>query len=53
MAGLAFFNDGAMGISPFVNSLFGNIFYTWVIFGIAAIAEAKIPTLAPVKITSK
>ncbi len=53
MAGLAFFNDGAAGISPFVNSLAGNLFYTWVIFGIVAVAEAKIPTLAPVKITTR
>ncbi|HRZ43540.1 MAG TPA: hypothetical protein P5228_12645 [Bacteroidales bacterium] len=43
--GLAFFNDGAMGVSPFINTLLGDLFYTGVLFGSYALAGRKIPSL--------
>lgn len=44
-AGLAFFNDGAMGISPFINSLIGDLAYSMVLFGAYALAQSRIPAL--------
>jgi len=44
-AGLAFFQDGAMGISPFINSLLGDLTYTLVLFGAYALAQSRIPAL--------
>ncbi len=42
-AGLAFFNDGSVGISPFINSLFGDLFYSYLLFGVFALARHKLP----------
>lgn len=44
-AGLAFFNDGSMGISPFLNSLLGDLFYTGLLFGVYAFARQRFPVL--------
>ncbi len=44
-AGLAFFHDGAMGISPFINSLMGDLFYTFVLFGVYALVQKQVPVL--------
>jgi hypothetical protein len=44
-AGLAFFHDGAMGISPFVNSLLGDLSYTMALFGVYALAQKRVPAL--------
>ncbi len=43
--GLAFFNDGTMGISPFINTLLGDLFYSGVLFGSYALASRRIPLL--------
>jgi hypothetical protein len=44
-AGLAFFNDGKMGISFFLNEVLGTLVYTFAFFGAFALAEKKIPAL--------
>lgn len=44
-AGLAFLNDGN-GISFFMNSLVGDLFYNAVLFGSFALASIKFPVLA-------
>lgn len=44
-AGLAFFNDGSLGFSPFLNSLMGDLFYTGLLFGVFAFARQKFPVL--------
>lgn len=44
-AGLAFFNDGNMGVSPFINNLLGDLFFTYVLFGAYALASRRIPAL--------
>lgn len=44
-AGLAFLNDGN-GISFFMNSLLGDLFYNTVLFGAFALAAIKFPVLA-------
>lgn len=43
--GLAFFNDGSMGVSPFINTLIGDLFYSGVLFGSFALATRRIPAL--------
>ena len=45
VAGLAFLNDGN-GISFFLNSLLGDLFYTTVFFGVFYLARLKFPVLA-------
>jgi hypothetical protein len=45
-AGLAFFNDGSQGISFFVNSLVGDLFYNTVFFGVFYLAKLRFPVLA-------
>lgn len=45
VAGLAFLNDGN-GISFFVNSLLGDLFYTLVFFGVFYLARLRFPALA-------
>lgn len=47
-AGLAFFHDGSMGVSPFINTLIGNLFYTSILFGVFALAKQKFPALQTV-----
>jgi len=47
-AGLAFFHDGSMGVSPFVNTLIGDLFYTFALFGVFALAKQRIPALRTV-----
>jgi hypothetical protein len=44
-AGLAFFHDGSMGFSPFLNTLLGDLFYTSALFGVYALASKKFPVL--------
>jgi len=44
-AGLAFFHDGAYGISPFVNQLMGDVVYTLALFGAYAFAQKQVLVL--------
>lgn len=44
-AGLAFFNDGSMGVSPFINTLIGDLFFTSVLFGAFAVVRMRFPVL--------
>jgi hypothetical protein len=44
-AGLAFFHDGSMGLSPFVNTLLGDLFFTGSLFGVFALASKRFPVL--------
>lgn len=46
VAGLAFFNDGSMGISFFLNSVLGSLFYNLIFFGIFYFARQRFPVLA-------
>lgn len=48
IAGLAFFNNGSLGISFFVNDIAGALFYNALFFGAYAIARQKYPTLAKI-----
>jgi hypothetical protein len=48
-AGLIFLNDGSYGISFFLNSLLGDLFYTSVMFGVFYLARLSFPKLAPVR----
>ncbi len=45
-AGLVFFNNGANGISFFMNSLVGDLFYNTVFFGVFYLARLRFPVLA-------
>lgn len=45
-AGLVFLNDGSHGISFFLNSLIGDLFYTTVFFGVFYLARMRFPVLA-------
>jgi TctA family transporter len=46
IAGLAFFNNGTMGISFFLNEISGALFYNGIFFGIYAFAKQKFPVLS-------
>jgi hypothetical protein len=46
IAGLVFLNDGNVGISFFMNSLLGDLFYTGLLFGIFYLARLRFPLLA-------
>ena len=46
VAGLAFFHNGAYGISFFLNEVVGGLFYSTVFFGAYYIARQRIPALA-------
>jgi hypothetical protein len=46
IAGLAFFNNGALGLSFFLNELAGTLFYSGVFFGVHYFAQKRIPALA-------
>lgn len=45
-AGLAFFNNGSMGISFFMNSLLAGLFYNGLFFGAFYLVRQKFPSLA-------
>jgi len=45
-AGLAFINNGTYGISFFMNSLLGDLFYTGIFFGAFYLARLRFPVLA-------
>jgi len=45
-AGLVFLNDGSQGISFFLNSLVGDLFYNGVFFGVFYLASLRFPVLA-------
>ena len=45
-AGLVFLNNGNLGISFFLNSLVGDLFYTGLLFGIFYLARLRFPSLA-------
>jgi hypothetical protein len=44
IAGLAFFNNGSLGVSFFVNELAGGLFYSGVFFGAYALARRLMPS---------
>jgi len=46
VAGLAFFNNGTLGISFLMNSLIGDLFYTGLFFGVFYLARYRFPVLA-------
>jgi TctA family transporter len=46
IAGLAFFNNGTMGISFFLNEISGALFYNGIFFGIYDFAKQKFPVLS-------
>jgi hypothetical protein len=48
VAGLVFFNNGAYGLSFFMNEIAGALFYNGLFFGVYALARQKFP--APAKI---
>jgi hypothetical protein len=45
LAGLAFFNNGSLGISFFLNEMAGSLFFSGVFFGVYSIAKQKFPGL--------
>jgi len=45
-AGLVFLNNGAYGISFFMNSLLGDLFYNGIFFGVFYLASLRFPVLA-------
>jgi hypothetical protein len=48
IAGLAFFNDGAYGVSFFLNEVVGTLFYSGMFFGAFALARRWFPRLTMV-----
>jgi hypothetical protein len=46
IAGLAFFNNGALGLSFFLNELAGTLFYSGIFFGVYYFARKRIPAPA-------
>lgn len=50
-AGLAFFNDGSLGISMFLNEVTGSLFFNTILFGVYYIAQLRFPILS-IKTTS-
>jgi len=46
LAGLAFFNNGSLGISFFLNEIVGTLFYNGVFFGAYAMARQWLPRLS-------
>ena len=48
IAGLAFFNNGSIGISFFLNELAGTLFFNGLFFGVYSIARQKFPGLVNV-----
>jgi len=45
IAGLAFFNDGSIGISMFLNEVLSGLLFNTVFFGAYYLAEQKIPSI--------
>jgi hypothetical protein len=45
LAGLAFLNNGAYGISFFINEIAGSLFYNGIFFGVYALAIRRYPSL--------
>jgi len=43
IAGLAFFNNGSLGLSFFLNELAGTLFYSGLFFGVYYFAKQRIP----------
>ena len=41
IAGLAFFNDGSMGLSFFLNDVVGTLFYSGLFFGVIVVAQRR------------
>ena len=48
IAGLAFFNNGSLGLSFFMNEIAGSLFYNGLFFGVFALAVQKFPKLSKV-----
>jgi hypothetical protein len=48
IAGLAFLNNGSMGISFFLNELIGTLFYNSIFFGVFALSMKRFPVLREV-----
>jgi len=48
IAGLAFFNDGKMGVSFFLNEVIGTLFYSGLFFGAFALVQKRIPAIRKV-----
>jgi hypothetical protein len=48
IAGLAFFNNGSLGISFFMNEITGALFYNGLFFGVYAFALQRFPKLSQV-----
>jgi hypothetical protein len=48
IAGLAFFNNGSLGISFFINEIAGALFYNGLFFGVYALARIWFPKLSRV-----
>ena len=48
IAGLAFFNNGQLGFSFFLNEITGALFYNGLFFGIYAFAKQKFPGLVKI-----
>jgi hypothetical protein len=46
IAGLAFFNNGSLGLSFFLNEVAGTLFYSGIFFGVYAVAKQRMPALA-------
>lgn len=46
IAGLAFFNNGSLGISFFLNDVIGTLLYSGIFFSIFSLAEKRFPALA-------
>lgn len=46
VAGLAFFNNGSLGISFFLNEIAGSLFYSGLFFGAFALAKQWVPKLS-------
>jgi hypothetical protein len=46
IAGLAFFNNGSLGISFFLNEIAGALFYNGIFFGIYAAVRQWIPVFS-------
>ena len=46
VAGLAFFNNGSIGISFFINEIAGALFYNGIFFGIYSYARRRLPSLS-------
>ncbi len=46
IAGLAFFNNGAMGVSFFMNNVISTLLFSGIFFGVFSLAQQRFPRLA-------